>query len=80
MGAAFLGWAGSLFGSAAFATFVGNLARVVLINVIMGALQRSMNKRPPANIPPVNVTVRNPVEERRIIFGEVRVGGAIVFL
>lgn len=58
---------------------VGALIRIVLVNVIMGALQRSRNKRPPQNVPPVNVTVRNPIEERRIIFGRLRVGGAITF-
>jgi hypothetical protein len=79
MGAPFFAALGKIGAFLASKHAVATLIRIILLNVVMGALQRSLRKRPAANIPPINVTTRNPIEERRIIFGEVRAGGAVAF-
>lgn len=52
----------------------------ILVNVGLGLLQERMAKRGRKDdTPPQNVTVRTSVEPRRIVLGERRVGGALVF-
>jgi len=58
---------------------VAQLVRMVLVNVILGALARSRARRSAGTPPPVNVTIRNTIENRRLVFGRTRCGGAIVF-
>jgi len=58
---------------------VAQLVRMILVNVAIGLLARSRARRGAGGPPPVNVTVRNTTENRRLIFGRTRCGGAIVF-
>lgn len=56
------------------------LARAILINVALGALSKALTKRPKTSAPPINITVKNTIENRRLIFGRtVRAGGTFVF-
>jgi len=55
------------------------LARIILINVALGALSKSLIKRPKYSAPPINVTVKNTIENRRFVFGRRRAGGTFVF-
>jgi hypothetical protein len=64
-----------VFGSA-FATTIVN---TILINVALGALSKALAKKPRSNTPPINVSIRNPVENRRLLFGTVRAGGVFAF-
>lgn len=60
-------------------TAVGKIIGTVLINIGLGVLSKALTRKPKTQAPPINVTVRNPVENRRLLFGTVRSGGAIVF-
>lgn len=56
------------------------VVRTILINVVLGALTRALTQRDAKQFaPPVNVTIRNSVENRRIIFGAPRASGVIAF-
>ena len=59
---------------------VATLVRTVLINVTIGKLSKLLTKKPRVDVPPINVTVRNPVENRRLVFGTVRCGGTFAFI
>lgn len=58
------------------------IAKTILTNFVLGAISKKLSKRgssqqsPP---PPINVTVRGTVENRRIVFGTRRTGGVFVF-
>lgn len=58
------------------------IARVILTNLVLGAISKKLSKRgsnqqsPP---PPINVTVRGTIENRRIVFGTRRTGGVLAF-
>jgi hypothetical protein len=54
------------------------LARVILVNLALGALSKKLSKRGEA-LPPLNVTVRGTVEPRRLVFGTRRVGGVLAW-
>lgn len=72
------GLVGALFTSTAVAAVI---VKTILINVALGAVSKALTKKPRQDntVPAVNVTVKAPVEPRRIIFGTRRVGGVIVF-
>lgn len=57
------------------------IARTILTNLVLGAISKKLagkgSKQQPA--PPINVTVRGTVENRRIVLGTRRVGGVLVF-
>lgn len=59
---------------------VATVIRTVLINVTLGKISKLLTKKPRVEVPPINVTVRNPVENRRIVFGTVRCGGTFAFI
>jgi hypothetical protein len=71
--------ASAVGGGAAVAAFVFAATKVILLTVALGAISRELVKKPSQNVPPVNVTVRNPTENRRLVFGSVRVGGSFLF-
>lgn len=54
------------------------LLKTILINVALGAISRKLAQRR-QTVPPLNVTVRGTVENRRLVFGTRRVGGVMVF-
>lgn len=59
---------------------VAVIAKTILVNVVLGAISKKLSggiRRQAA--PPLNVTVRSTVENRRIIFGTRRAGGTMVF-
>lgn len=58
---------------------VATIVRAILINVALGALSRALTKKPGVSKPPINVTVRNPVENRHMVFGTVRASGSFAF-
>jgi hypothetical protein len=66
------------FSAAAAATAAGIL-QTILINVALGAISKALAKKPRVHAPPINVTIRNPVENRRLLFGTIRAGGSFVF-
>lgn len=76
MGAAVVGAIGTFLTSQAVVVV---LIRTILINVLIGAITRSLQRDPDRFAPPINVTVRNTIENRRLIFGRQRTGGTIVF-
>lgn len=56
------------------------IIRTILINVVLMLLESALSPGAAKQFaPPVNVTVRNTVANRRIVFGTVRAGGSIVF-
>lgn len=55
------------------------IVRTILVNVLLGALSKALSNEPRQYIPPINVTVRNTVENRRLCFGSVRCGGVVAF-
>src|SRR5688572_7890492 len=67
---------GTFFASTAA---VAVLVKTILINVALGALAKALSKKPRTTEPPINVTIRNTVENRRLIFGTRRAGGSFVF-
>lgn len=71
-------WAVGL--TAGTATVVANLITTVLINVGMGALAKALAKKPKRAEPAINVTVRDQIENRRIVFGRRRCGGSFAFI
>lgn len=52
-------------------------ARFVLGTIALQAISRALTPRPSA--PPQTVTIRGPIENRRLVFGTRRVGGVMVF-
>lgn len=62
--------------AAAVTGIVVGLAKVAAYSL----LQRLLTKRPGAGSAPINVTVRSTVTARRLIFGTVRAGGAVLFV
>lgn len=61
-------------------TLIATVVRTILINTALGLISKALTKKPRQHAPPINVTVNNPVENRRIVFGRVRVGGNFVFV
>lgn len=57
-----------------------SLAISLITNVVIGALTKSLSKRPKQFQAPINVTVRNSIDNRRIVFGERRVGGSYAYI
>lgn len=56
------------------------IIRTILINVALMLLESALSPGAAKQFaPPVNVTVRNTVANRRIVFGTARAGGSIVF-
>src|SRR5690349_659343 len=66
----------AFFTSTAFAVV---LIRTILVNVALGYLQRALQGDSRKNLPPINITIRDPVENRRVVFGRCRVGGSFAF-
>lgn len=48
--------------------------------IAVNAITRALTKKPKQFTPPVNVTVRNTIENRRILFGLRRCGGSFVYI
>jgi hypothetical protein len=65
--------------SAAAAAAAAAFVQAVLINVALAELSKALTKRPRLQAPPINVTVRNTVENRRLLFGTVRASGSFVY-
>ncbi len=59
---------------------VGQIVTTILINVALGALSKALTKKPKRAEPAINVTVRDQIENRRIVFGRKRCGGAFAFI
>lgn len=56
------------------------IVKTILINVALSAVAKALGpKRAAGSVPPINVTVRNSTESRRVIFGQVRAGGVFVY-
>jgi hypothetical protein len=75
---------GAAVGAAIVAIFTSTavwavVVRTVLINVVLGYLTKALSDSPKQYVPPVNVTVRNATENRRLAFGKIRCGGTVVF-
>lgn len=72
----------ALLGLAAgsFAAIAVEIAVTVALNIIIGAVVRSLAKKPKQFAPPINVSVRNSTENRRIVFGKRRLGGSFVYI
>jgi hypothetical protein len=64
---------------AATAAAYAAVIQTILINVALGYLSKKLAKRPDNVVPPINVTVRNSIEPRRIILGTRRTGGVLDF-
>jgi hypothetical protein len=60
-------------------TAVAVVVKTILINVALGALTKALTKKPKYTAPPVNISVKNTIENRRIILGKRRAGGVFVF-
>jgi hypothetical protein len=60
---------------------VAVLVKTILINVALGAIAKALTKKPRQDnsVPPVNITVRGTIENRRLVFGTRRVGGVMAF-
>lgn len=56
------------------------VVRQLLITVALTLLQRALTKRPSRGSFPINVSIRTPITERRLIIGTVRAGGAFLFV
>lgn len=65
--------------SAAAALAVAEIVVTILINIALGALSRALTKKPKLYAPPINVTIRNPVENRRLLFGTMRASGVVAY-
>ena len=63
--------------SASGALIAAQLVQTILINVALGALTKKLVRRP--DVPPINVSIRGPIEYRRIVLGTRRVGGVFAF-
>jgi hypothetical protein len=62
------------------ATAIGQVIQVLIINIALSVVAKQLAKGiGPNGRPPVNVTVRGTVENRRIIFGERRAGGFFAY-
>lgn len=57
-----------------------SLAVTLLTNVVLGELTKALTKKPKQFSPAVNVTVRNSIDNRRIVFGTRRCGGSFAFI
>jgi len=68
--------AAAVFSASATAAII---IRTILVNLLIGAITKATTKDPDNFKPPINVTVRNTIENRRIVFGKRRVGGAVLF-
>jgi hypothetical protein len=66
--------------SATTALVLAQITVTILINVALGALSKALAKNPKQQAPAINVTVRDQVENRRLVFGRKRCGGAMVFV
>lgn len=77
MGAAVVPALTAFFASAAVEVVI---IRTILINVALMLLESALSPGAAKQYaPPVNVTIRNTVANRRVIFGTARAGGSIVF-
>jgi hypothetical protein len=76
MGAPFAAALAAFFTSTA--TYVV-VIRTILVNVALAYLQRALMQESRKNLPPINITIRDPVENRRVVIGRCRVGGAFAF-
>lgn len=66
--------------SAASALVAAQVVTAILINVVLGALARALSPSAAKQYaPPVNVSVRSTTENRRLIFGTARTGGAFAY-
>ncbi len=77
---AVLAAAGLLAVGGSLSAIAASLAISLLTNVVIGALTKSLVKKPKQFAPGVNVTVRNSIDNRRIVFGTRRVGGSYAFI
>ena len=65
--------------SATAAAIVADII-IVAANVVLGRIAKALGpKQKPQASAPINVTVRDSAEYRRVLFGSVRAGGVIVF-
>jgi hypothetical protein len=69
----------ALGASATTAAILAQITFSILINVALGAISKALFKQPRLQRPPINVTIRNPVENRRLVWGTVRCGGTFAF-
>lgn len=76
MGAGAVTAAAAVFSTSATAAVI---IRTIIVNVIIGAITKAMTREPTRLTPPINVSVRNTIENRRIMMGTQRTGGAVVF-
>lgn len=76
----------ALYAASAYAISYGLIYAVTYavasyaISAGIGKLTQALTKKPGAGIAPINISVRSTVSPRRIAFGTVRSGGAIVFV
>jgi len=62
-----------------YTAITATIINTVLINVALGYLAKALAGSPRQSRPPVNVTVRNSVEARRVVLGTRRAGGTFVY-
>lgn len=72
-------WLYAAGASAAVAAAVGYVVQAIIVNVALGALSKALTPAARNYVPPINVTVRNTDENRRLIFGTARVGGTVAY-
>lgn len=76
---------GQAVGAAVWAFFASTavtvvIVRTILVSIVLSLLARQLAPGEAKQMaPPVNVTVRSTVENRRLIFGTARAGGVVVF-
>jgi hypothetical protein len=63
----------------ALATALAVVWNTIVSNVVLGLVSKALFKKPRGMAPPINVTVRNAVESRRLLFGTMRAGGTFVY-
>lgn len=79
MGAPFYAGAKAAFAYLASKEIAAQIIRTILINILLGALTRALSPNAAKQFaPPINVSIRSAIENRRLVFGTMRVGGAYV--
>jgi len=77
--AAIAGFLVNLGATVAFAAAAAAVIQTILINIALGQITRLLTRKPRVERPPINVTIRNSIENRRIPFGTCRLGGSFAF-
>jgi hypothetical protein len=65
--------------SAGTALVIAQVVWVVLVNVALGAISKKLAKKNEQGTPPLNVTIRNSIEPRHLVFGTRRCGGLMAY-